>query len=81
MSDHSGVLRDMLSRQVRGLLVVNTSKTALKVDSKNSITGEVFIETSSNSFSKESWAFLQGFGFRRSGDVFFLKVPSRGSVI
>jgi hypothetical protein len=80
LTDDSSALKDLLAWQLRGFLMINTEGTKLKVDGKNQITGEVFIETVSANVSREQWSFLQASGFKRSkaGDSFFLKIKVSG---
>lgn len=80
MNDGHGFLRDILSWNMRAMLMVNTSKTVIKVDEKNHLVGEVVIETVNNNFTRERWAFLQAIGFRydEKNNIFVIKISVTG---
>jgi hypothetical protein len=78
--DPKGFLKDILSWNMRDILIINTEKTNIRVDEENNLTGEVFLETVNKNFLREDWAFLQAVGFKydQKKEIFSLKFKVAG---
>ncbi len=77
--DDKRLLKDLLASQVRGIMMINTEKSVIKIDHENNISGEVFIETTTLDFPSQYRAFLHGIGFKMDDEGnYYLKIKISG---
>lgn len=63
LSDHTNVLKHILSWRGRSILFIDTEKTDLVLDGKNNLSGKIVIEAFFSKLEKRDWVFLKSLGF------------------
>lgn len=77
--DSSTILKSLLTWHGRGLLFIDVSKTRLRVDLDNNVSGYAYIESFSQQLTREQLLFLTAVGFRsKDGRALSIKLPLQG---